>query len=193
MKSKKAPKKAKGSKGSKASEKSKASERSTASDESTASAVPEPVPAVPLDDDEMRLWQSWKVATERVGGVVQEDIRAETGLSDPDVAVLTSVAETGVGSMRQSELVAVLDWHRSRLSHQLTRMEGRGLVTRTPAGDGVAVGLTPAGAAAASSARPVHDRAVRAHLIARLSPRDRRRLLAILDALGGPGTHPTAA
>ncbi len=171
MKSKKASKKAKASKGSRASK---------------ASAAPERIPDGLLDEDEMRLWQSWRIVTERVSGAVREDISAETGLSEPDVAILTSIAEAGGGSMRQAELVGLLDWHRSRLSHQLTRMEGRGLVTRTPAGDGVQVGLTPVGNVAAASARPVHDRAVRARLVARMSPRDRRRLLTILDALGGP-------
>ena len=180
MKSKKSPKKSKGSKGAKTSEGSETS------------AVPERIPAVPLGDDELGLWRAWRIATEGVLGAVREDISAETGLSDPDVAVLTSVAGAGSSSMRQSELAALLDWQRSRLSHQLTRMEGRGLVTRTPAGAGVEVGLTPAGGAAAGGARPVHDRAVRAHLVSRLSGRDRRRLLAILETLGASGTAPIA-
>jgi DNA-binding MarR family transcriptional regulator len=117
-----------------------------------------------LTDDEIRLWRAWKGATEVVRRRVADDIAAATGLSDPDFDVLSRLIHLGEGTLRQNELAASMDWHRSRLSHQLSRMEQRGQVVRSSAGGGVAVTITDAGRAAIDAARPVHTEAVRKHL-----------------------------
>jgi len=124
----------------------------------------------PLTDDELRLWHAWKRASERVRARVAETIAAETGLSDPDFAILTRVEDAADGALRQNELAASLGWHRSRLSHQLTRMQERGLVTRVAAGTGVEVRATSAGREVIARARPHHAAAVREHLIAHATP-----------------------
>lgn len=80
-----------------------------------------------------------------------------------------------------------MGWDKARLSHHLTRMEGRELVTRRPAGaKGSIVTLTAGGKHALRGARPVHSRAVRHHLFARLTQDDRRRLRSICDVLVEP-------
>jgi DNA-binding MarR family transcriptional regulator len=141
-----------------------------------------------LSEDETSLWHAWKRATETVRARVAADISAATGLSDPDFGILTRLADADDdGVMRQNELAASMSWHRSRLSHQLTRMEQRGLVTRAVQGDGVAVRFTPAGRDAAAAARPVHASSVRRHLTRHVSPDRLRELVAILDALSGVG------
>jgi DNA-binding MarR family transcriptional regulator len=63
-----------------------------------------------------------------------------------------------------SELAAVLQWERSRLSHHVKRMERRGLVEREECADdgrGAYVVLTAAGRAALTAAAPDHVRTVR--------------------------------
>lgn len=117
-----------------------------------------------LTDDEIRLWRAWKGATEVVRRRVADDIAAATGLSDPDFDVLSRLIHLGEGTLRQNQLAASMDWHRSRLSHQLSRMEQRGQVVRSSEGGGVAVTITDAGRAAIDAARPVHAEAVRKHL-----------------------------
>jgi DNA-binding MarR family transcriptional regulator len=63
-------------------------------------------------------------------------------------------------------------WSRSRLSHHITRMERRGLVTRedcTSDGRGAFVALTDAGWRAIRAAAPGHVASVRRHFIDLLS------------------------
>ncbi|MEV6610874.1 MarR family winged helix-turn-helix transcriptional regulator [Kutzneria sp. NPDC051319] len=136
-----------------------------------------------LDADEMALWHAWKSAADTVRARIAEDITAAVGLSDADFAVLTRVAELGGGRLRQNALAESVGWHRSRLSHQLSRMEHRDLLTRHPADGGVEVHLTDAGHSLARRARPAHADAVRRHLLDHLDPTQRRQLRHALDAL----------
>jgi DNA-binding MarR family transcriptional regulator len=142
----------------------------------------------PLDAGELSLWHAWKLAADSVRARIAADITAAVGLSDADFGVLTRVAELGGGCMRQNALAESMGWHRSRLSHQLTRMEQRGLLTRHGVGGGVEVRLTDTGRDRAQAARPVHAEAVRRHLIDRLDPSQRRELLLALDALTAQGS-----
>ncbi len=141
-----------------------------------------------LDKSERELWDAWKGAAEGVRAKVAADITAATGLSDPDFGVLTRLVELGDGKLRQSDLARSMGWHRSRLSHHLTRMEQRDLVRRQDSpGGGVEVEVLPAGRAAALEARPIHADAVRRHLIEPLTASQRKSLGAILDHLNDSG------
>lgn len=75
--------------------------------------------------------------------------------------------------MRVGELSDSLDWEKSRVSHQLTRMENRGFVERTPSGADrrrAAIGLTAKGREAARSAILVHGDNLRRHFFDTLTP-----------------------
>ncbi|MBU1800906.1 MAG: MarR family transcriptional regulator [Actinobacteria bacterium] len=137
-----------------------------------------------LDDNEVTLWRAFKHATEGVRRRVGEEITRATGLSDPDYGIVTRL-DDAAGSLRQQALATSMGWHRSRLSHQLTRMESRGLVRRAEAetGGGVEIHLTEAGRTAAAHARPVHAAAVRRHLLDWVPPEHREVLLSLLDDL----------
>jgi DNA-binding MarR family transcriptional regulator len=139
-----------------------------------------------LDENETAVWRAWKRATDAVRARVVEEITAETGLSDPDFGVLTRVVEDGEGRMRQNQLAESMGFHRSRLSHHLSRMEQRGLVTRRQAGNGVEVLVTETGRAAVAKARPVHAAAVRRHLLGPFSPAERETFLSFLERLASP-------
>lgn len=136
-----------------------------------------------LDGDEARLWHAWKQAAETVRARVAEQLDAATGLSDPDFGVLTRLEDLGGGELRQNELGASMGWHRSRLSHQLTRMEQRGLVARSGVPGGVLVSITALGSDRIAAARPVHARAVRTSLISLISPQDAAAVLSALETL----------
>jgi DNA-binding MarR family transcriptional regulator len=146
-----------------------------------------------LTGEEWGLWHAWKVAAETVRTRVAADITAATGLSDPDFAVLTRVADTGTGRMRQNLLGESMGYHRSRLSHHLTRMEERGLVAREPAPGGVDVVITDAGREAVREARPVHAAAVRRYLIGPLEDADRALFREQIERLGPAGPDGTRA
>ncbi len=136
-----------------------------------------------LNESEMALWHVWKRAQDTVWTRVTAAIADETGLSDQDFAVLTRVHELGQGVLRQSALAAMLEWHRSRLSHHLTRMADRGLITRRPVDGGVEVVLTAAGRDAVVRARPVHAEAVRRHLLDAIPASERTEFERVLVGL----------
>jgi DNA-binding MarR family transcriptional regulator len=139
-----------------------------------------------LSNSDMDLWHAWRVAADTVRARIIDDVSRATGLSDPDYGVLTRVAEESRGTLRQNELAASMNWHRSRLSHHLTRMEQRGLVVRSPAGAGVEVAITAAGRAAVAEARPVHAAAVRKHLTDLIPDGSRPEFRQVLTSLGAP-------
>jgi DNA-binding MarR family transcriptional regulator len=137
-----------------------------------------------LSGDEMALWHAWKRAAETVRTRIAADITAETGLSDPDFGVLTRVIDAG-GGLRQNQLAQSMGFHRSRLSHHLSRMRERGLITTEPASNGVEVIATEHGRALAGQARPVHAAAVRRYLIDRLDGLDAENFRLALQRLAG--------
>lgn len=143
---------------------------------------------VPLTEQEQRLWHAWKIAADNVRQRVAEDIKAGSGLSDQDFGILTRLVEMGGGKLRQNDLGASLQWDRTRLSHQITRMETRGLVSRCTVDGGVLVRVTDEGADLVRVARPIHAAAVRKHLMQRTEGIDQVALLRVLEqlALGVP-------
>ena len=141
-----------------------------------------------LTESEAELWHAWQAANDTLSQVSAE-VAVQTGLSEPDLTVLTRLQDIGRGRLRQSELAAETGWHRSRLSHHLKRMQERGLVDRSEVPGGVDVRLTTMGRAALHRARPVHADAVRRHLVQALPTRDRERLLTILRRVSpAPGS-----
>ena len=73
--------------------------------------------------------------------------------------------------MRQQELASALAWEKSRLSHQLTRMQRRRLIARrTCNGRKTLVVLTATGREMLQAALPVRAESVRRHLLSRLKP-----------------------
>ncbi|MGV9213975.1 MarR family winged helix-turn-helix transcriptional regulator [Micromonospora sp. RB23] len=136
-----------------------------------------------LSADEMRVWHAWKAASDRVRAHVAEQVDGVTGLSDPDFGILTRLIDLGDGQLRQNELATSMKWHRSRLSHQLTRMEQRGLVTRSGVPGGMMVTITDLGSERAVAARPVHADAVRASLLSRIPAAHEAAFLSILESL----------
>lgn len=128
------------------------------------------------------LWFAWKRAHELVRTAVIEEVTAATGLSDPDIGILLRLDVAG-GTLRQSEIASALGWDRTRLSHQLTRMEGRGFLSRRRTSAGVWVTISGAGQQAVNSLRPVHAAAVRRHLIEPLTRGQSTMLYEILGLL----------
>src|SRR5688500_11045592 len=90
------------------------------------------------------LWLLWKRAYETVRAAVIADMTTASGLSEAELSVLVCLHESG-GALRQNAIAAALGWDRTRLSHQLTRMEKRDYIERGKVANGVEVTLRPAG------------------------------------------------
>lgn len=110
---------------------------------------------------------------------LSRDLRRDSGLSDADYDVLTMLSDRPGRALRARELGSRLKWSTSRLSHQIGRMEQRGLVSRRAAGDdarGAVVALTDAGWQTLRSAAPLHVESVRRNLIDLITPAELRTL-----------------
>ena len=134
-----------------------------------------------LDDAEARAWRGYMRMRTLLHAQIVRDLAREAGLSGPDYDVLSNVSEAEGRRARLGDLAARMAWSKSRLSHHITRMEQRGLVTRedcTSDGRGAFVVLTDAGWRAIQDAAPGHVASVRRHLIDLLS---REQLDALAD------------
>ena len=132
---------------------------------------------------ELRLWHAWERVSESVLSQVGHDVTEATGLSAADFGVLSRLADLGGGQLRQRELALALGWDKSRISHQLTRMQGRNLLTRSKTAENASrVAITPAGRKVLEHARPVHALAVRRYLIERLTAEQAAAILGLAGA-----------
>ncbi|WP_405921431.1 MarR family winged helix-turn-helix transcriptional regulator [Streptomyces sp. NBC_00122] len=139
-----------------------------------------------LTEPEMDAWYAWRRMFPLVNAGIARDLNQDSGLSEADYDVLSVLGSTAGHRMRISALAVLMQWSRSRLSHQLTRMEQRGLVRReeVPAdARGAEVVLTGTGVSAITSAAPLHVESVRRHLIDILTPEQLRTFAEVGEAL----------
>lgn len=141
--------------------------------------------AKPLSPRELRVWHAFVVMGEEVLARVGRDILQETGISGSEFGVLSRLAAIGKGEMRQQALAEVMDWDKSRLSHQLTRMQERGLIDRQRiSGQAVLVTITKTGREKLELALPVRGESVRRHLLSRLTQEQVDMIVRISNLLG---------
>jgi len=103
----------------------------------------------------------------RLAEYLNRELARETGLSEADFDILCALTQSGGESVRALALRCGLGWEKSRLSHQLRRMEQRGLVSRelcTEDSRGLVIRVTEAGREIAAEALAVHHAAVRRHV-----------------------------
>ena len=113
-------------------------------------------------------------------------LQQDCGLSPGDYQVLLALSEAPGRRLRSSDLAAVIDWERSRLSHHLARMERRGLIRRDDCATdsrGAEVSMTEAGAGIFRRATAPHARAIKQHFADALTPEQFEALAGILRAL----------
>lgn len=135
-----------------------------------------------LDEREERAWRALQFMQMRLEGELARQLAAESGLSYSDYVVLVALTDAVDGTRRVFELARDLGWEKSRLSHHLTRMEGRGLVKKKPCVTdrrGAYVVVTKRGRKEIESAAPGHVSAVRRLFVDRLTP---SQLVAVGDA-----------
>jgi DNA-binding MarR family transcriptional regulator len=123
---------------------------------------------------------------------IARDLNQDSGLSETDYDVLSTLSEKPGSSWRSRDLAAQLLWSTSRLAHHLGRMEQRGLVARQPCADdarGALISLTEQGQAVLRKAAPSHVASVRRYLMDLLTDEEVAALASIagkvIDAVRG--------
>lgn len=145
-----------------------------------------------LDDGEMRAWRAYVIGSELLRKQLNRELQEQHGLALADYEVLVRLSECEGGRMRMAQLAGEVASSKSRLSHQIARMETTGLVQRVECGDdarGVFAEITAAGRARLNETAPTHVSGVRAHLIDLLGPQDQKALAEIFERVLGHLDH----
>jgi DNA-binding MarR family transcriptional regulator len=135
-----------------------------------------------LDEREQAAWRGFVSMRSKLMSRLGRELQRQTGLSDADYTVLVELSEAPGERLRLGELGDRLDWEKSRLSKQISRMSARGLVgreeCRTDARGAFAV-LTKAGRTAIDVAAPIHVEHVRTWFVDALTPTQLDAMAAI--------------
>ncbi len=117
-----------------------------------------------LTEEEQRAWRGLLRMTSQLNARGNRQLQDEYGISLADYEVLVVLSEAPEGRLRVFEVADALAWEQSRVSHQLARMQRRGLVARENCASdarGAFAVLTAAGRAAIERAAPAHVELVR--------------------------------
>src|ERR1700761_6383299 len=126
-----------------------------------------------LTDEEQQAWRGTVQLSQLLMRQLDRDL-TPYNLNGRDYEILVELSEAPDHQLRMTDLADATSQSRSRLSHQISRMEKRGLVRRDDCeGDkrGTFAVLTQEGSAAIERAAPSHVDNVRRHFVDRLSPR----------------------
>ena len=128
----------------------------------------------------MRAWRNYVVGASMLADRLHRELQDRHGVSLADYEVLVRLSERPRRRMRMSQLADDVASSKSRVSHQVARMEKEGLLRRRECpedGRGVFAELTDKGVAVLEEAAPTHVEGVRAHMID-LLPREDQAVVA---------------
>ncbi|TDC92188.1 MarR family transcriptional regulator [Saccharopolyspora aridisoli] len=134
----------------------------------------------------MTAWRAYIVGSALLEHRLNRELQVAHGLSIADYEILVSLSEAPDMQMRMSELANGVAHSKSRMSHQIRRMESEGLVRRQECpqdGRGVLAVLTAEGLAKLREAAPSHVQGVRDHMIDLLDPDEQKTLAAVFSRL----------
>jgi DNA-binding MarR family transcriptional regulator len=140
-----------------------------------------------LSKEEEKAWRGFVALRIGLVGHLARQLAQDSGITEAEFEVLVVVSEAPGQRIRSRDLGKALNWERSRLSHQITRMEERGMVAREQCENdarGFDVVLTKAGLKAIQAAAPKHLEAVRHCFIDLLTPAQMKALANIADVVG---------
>ncbi|MFG3494799.1 MarR family winged helix-turn-helix transcriptional regulator [Streptomyces sp. NPDC047928] len=124
--------------------------------------------AIPwLSDTEQRAWRTYLDVTRLLTYQLEKDLQP-FGLTNNDYEILVNLSESPERRMRMSDLASATLQSKSRLSHQITRMENAGLVRRENCESdrrGLYAVLTEHGMDTMRKVAPHHVESVRKHFI----------------------------
>jgi DNA-binding MarR family transcriptional regulator len=129
--------------------------------------------------EDWALWRSFNTMHQQLARELDRRLQQDAGISQSDYAVLVTLFEAPDRRLRTGELAELLGWEKSRVSHQVSRMEARDLLERTECDTdarGTWIGLTTAGRRTLLAAMSDHAAAIRRFFLDPLDPGQKRAL-----------------
>lgn len=137
-----------------------------------------------LTTEEQTAWRLYMDGNGRLMNVLNRNLQERHGLSLAEYRILVMLTETSDGSLRMSDLADGVLSSRSRLTHQIRRMEDQKMVVRASCPDdgrGVLASVTDEGRRRLAEAAPTHVDDVRRNLIGLLSKSQVKALAQIFS------------
>ncbi len=134
------------------------------------------------------MWRAYIESSWALQTRLEDELRAQTGLSMPDYHVLVVLSEAPGRRLRMGELAGRMVFSPSRATYQVSSMVKRGLVRKQSCaedGRGQEAVLTEAGLAALVEAAPLHLTTVRDSFVDKLDDTEIDVLTRVFGRLGG--------
>jgi DNA-binding MarR family transcriptional regulator len=128
-----------------------------------------------LTDAEQRTWRAWLEVMRLLPAKLEDRLHERDSLNFTDYQVLVELSESEDGKLRMTELAHRTSLSKSRLSHQIGRMEKAGTVERQECPEdrrGAFAVITPHGWEVLRKAAPGHVDDVREMFIDLMSPHE---------------------
>lgn len=132
-----------------------------------------------VSPEEWDLWRDYFRGGRELVAALDRRLQADAGISHPEYLLMLSLWNAPDHSLRTGELAEELSWEKSRVSHQVARMEARGLVERRECetdARGVWVVLTADGSRLLLRATRDHTDAIREWFFELMSDDEKRVL-----------------
>jgi DNA-binding MarR family transcriptional regulator len=137
-----------------------------------------------VSDAEWKVWRTFNSMRRQLDRELERQLQRDADISGPDYEILLTLFESPDRQLRVRELVEHLGWEKSRVSHQISRMEKRELVLRTECntdGRGTWVGITADGRRALLGAMRDHALTVRKYFFDVLSEEEKAAILGVSE------------
>jgi DNA-binding MarR family transcriptional regulator len=141
-----------------------------------------------LTDSEQHAWRRLAAVLELLPAALDSQLVHDAGLTHFDYFTLAMLSEAPDRTLRMTTLAGRTNATLARLSNVVRRLEGRGLVERTPCPDdrrATDVVLTDEGLATVVATAPGHVAQVRSLVVDALSPEQLQQLGVIAERLLG--------
>lgn len=126
-----------------------------------------------LTSEQEATWFAYMRVALRLNYEVNRELQVHSSLSHQDFHVLNALADSPGQRLQLTDLAIRIGWERSRVSHQVLRMESRGLVQRCPSSSDARAtdaALTTQGQEALRQATPGHASLVKQMFFDGLDP-----------------------
>ena len=154
----------------------------------------DPAPTTPASNDaRLGAWRAFLLAHARLSRRLDEELRAEHGLTLPEYDALLQIAQAPDRRLRMSQLADLVVLSRSGVTRLIDRLVADGLVERSQClsdARGAEAALTPAGLDRMRRAATTHLRGIEAYFLSVVPERDLadlERTLRFIADRAGPG------